>query len=243
MKTAERIIKKRDRIFNEWVDWSDYIQGEIAHLTRKRNIYRETINLMRGRNIHKSNEFYKYIKVTYADSVLMNVRRLVDTRNDVISFLRLLGDIRCNLKILSRKRFIAKVIYLNNCYEPAGNISKKQQQAFEMKAKLEANQNFNKYSGNGEEYINQDIVNKDIEKLKEKADKLKKYTNKWVAHHAKSNVQKNRISTPSDGELDSFISVLEELFKKYHLLLRGEEYQFTKLNEKWKNIFHKAWLE
>jgi hypothetical protein len=106
MTKAERIEQKNQEMFNRWNKQLNTVIGEIAWLTRHRDIYREICNIMScTKKIRKSNEFYEYIVSTYADSVLMNVRRQVDKDKKAVSLKNLLVAIHKHPDVLSRSRF------------------------------------------------------------------------------------------------------------------------------------------
>lgn len=62
----------------KWKGWLDIIREEIETLRRNHHIYGQIRSIMaQTMKIYNSNTFVRYLNNTYADSVLMNVRRLV----------------------------------------------------------------------------------------------------------------------------------------------------------------------
>jgi len=153
--------------------------------------------------------------------MVMGVRRQLDPRSDSISFGRLLEDIEKNPEILSRQRYLS-------LYEGSALPIEVPEKEFDGS------------TGSGALYIDLKKVSEDLRNMKDKALKIRKFANKRIAHFDKSSFQ----DFPTFGDLDECLDLLEELLKKYMLLLcaQGGDILPSFLYD-WKKIFRYPWIE
>lgn len=211
-----------DELFKQWDEWLEIIYTDIQELVIRRHIFWEVQKIIRANpRIQKSSSFYTWMGSVYAVVASIGIRRQIDKRKDVISFYRLLFEIRRKPEVLSRKRYVS--LYR----EP------------EIRARG-ADRHFDRFAGRGKPHVDPRIVEKDITDLTAITSKIKDYANERVAHFGKTGPK----MVPVYKDLDECIDVMEDLLIKYWALFRAETirallptWQFD-----WKEIFREPWI-
>jgi hypothetical protein len=102
------------------------------------------------------------------------------------------------------------------------------------------NKEFDHFSGAIGNHVDSKIVKQHLDKLEEKAKKIKNFAIKRVAHFDQHDFE----DFPTFGELDEILDYLEDILKKYVLLLHGIGGDIVpSFNYDWKAIFRKPWIE
>lgn len=157
----------------------------------------------------------------------MAIRRQVkdDTHNDAISLVRLLNKIVEHPEVLSRKRFVELYTV---------DIEDDEERAY---AELSGNTTFDDF---GIDYIDAHKVASDASKFLKSAEICETYADKRLAHFDK----KGPGEIPTHKNIDETIDILEELVKKYYLLLtaRGLAQVLPFIQYDWKAVFNHPWL-
>lgn len=207
--------------FKKWNKWLDVIYREITSLSVNRNIFWEVQKMIKNNpKIQKPSSFYEFLGSVYVASALIGVRRQVKVDKQSISFVRLLKEICDTPEVLSRTRFV-------DLYRASA-------------VQRSVDRDFDKFAGKGKNYVNRDLVNLDLQKLREKAGKCEKYADQRVAHFDKGAIK----NVPTFRDLDDCIDFLEELLKKYYLLFRAASLLsiLSVWQYDWKAIFREPWL-
>ncbi len=210
-----------DRKFQEWNGWLDKIYSDIQQLLINRHIFNEVQEIIRSNpQVQIGSVFYDWMGIVYPSAQVMGVRRQLDNRKDSISLIRLLKEIINCPGVLSRERYLS--MYEGS--EPPADVP---------------NSEFDRYAGRNGQYIDPIRVGEDLENLKLKAEKIKNFATKRVAHFDHRDFE----DLPTFGELDEVLNYLEELLKKYLLLFRsqGGDIVPTFLYD-WKKIFRYPWI-
>lgn len=215
-------FKERDQKFKQWQECLDKIYSEIQGLLINRYIFLEVQKIIKSNpKIQIGSAFYDWIGIIYPAAMVMGVRRQLDTRSDSISLARLLADIEKNPEILSRKRYLS-------LYEGSALPIEVPEKEFDGLA------------GSGAPHIDPKNVLEDLRNMEDKASKIRKFANKRIAHFGKSSFQ----DFPTFGDLDECLDLLEELLKKYMLLLRAQGGDILpSFLYDWKKIFRYPWIE
>jgi len=210
-----------DNRFNKWNRWLDTIYSEITNLSRYRNIFWEVQKIIEdNQKIQKPSSFYEFLGHSYVAYTLMGIRKQVKIHKDSISFARLLKEIIETPEVLSRTRFVNR--YKGSAIEH------------------HANKDFDQFSGNVISHVDPSVVKKDLENLMKKAKCLEEYADKRIAHLDK----KSPKTIPTYKDADDCIDFLEELMKRYFLLIRGEALSdiLPSYLYDWKAIFKCPWI-
>jgi len=214
-----------DQRFKEWGEqiWTMYDHITTADLSRR--IHNEVGAILRDnpRLRRNNNSFYGWMASIYEDSVLVAVRRQVDTDKRSISLVLLLKEISCYPHILSRERFVRQAV------------------ADPLKASEgAANHMFDHYTAPGANHINADVVSDEVCDLQARTEPIREYTNKRVAHFDKKGPE----DSPTVLQVHAALDHLYVLMEKYLLLLRAVKYEKLQLpdEEGWKDIFRTPWI-
>lgn len=224
--------KKKEKKICLWRKEIEKITRDISELLLNRYFYRELQNIVTSNaTINKGNHFWDSLKNNYIDSVVLVIRRQMDTDKRSRSLMNLLNDIFDNPEILTKKWF-------------ASNYSNKILNL--------GNGDFESHFGGGT-YIDPSIVYADIGEIKHKTKKVVLYVNQAVAH-TDIIFQKNhqivvdrKTGTKfklSFNDLDSAIDSLEKKVIKYNLLLNQSGYAglLPIIQYDWEEIFLVPWI-
>ena len=194
----------------------------VADLLKSRYFFLEVRKIFfetRTRGLDPLNDFFKWIWKNYICSVLIGVRRLVDTDERCISLYNLLRKFKEKPELLSRARYVG--FYQNGDFQVA-------------------NSRFDEFVGKGKSHIDPKEIQKEMKLLIQKSKKLTHYVNKRIAHTDKEKIE----NLPTYTELDDCIDYLKKLAEKYWNLFDGGDdlrlspsYQYD-----WKNILKVPWL-
>lgn len=139
---------------------------------------------------------YWYLGQVHAASIVSGVYRLIDERNDVVSLLRLLIEVKKYPKLVSRRAYTRLIRRL---------YRDKFDYRFE---KCRLNKEFTQRAGNGQ-YINPLIVNGDIKQIESVSKKITRFRHKFVSHHAYN--QKRYRAKPTFRQVHDCIDKLAEI--------------------------------
>lgn len=212
-----------DKKFEKWNEWIGKIEKEILRLYSHRDTFNNVVEIIRNnKRIQKPSSFYHLLIDSYVVFILMTIRRQIkgsDKRS--ISFTGLLKEIKEDPKILSRERYIS---HSNDNH-----------------SKDIAGSEFDKSYGGVKGYIDSNIVEKDLNDLKEKVNNIENYIDKRIAHYDKESIE----NIPVLKDVDDFIEFLGSLFKKYYGLIRAAEHVslIAVKQYDWKAIFRVPWIE
>ena len=213
----------QDQIFERWQRWIKTLFDEIQGLLINRYIFWEVQKIIKSNpKIQIGSVFYDWMGIIYPAAMAMGVRRQIDQSRDSISFARLLKDIERNPVILSRERYLSLYIDSNH----PRDIPETE---------------FDRLAGSsGAANIDRKIVSDDLGTLKNKASKIRYFANKRIAHFDESIF----IDFPTFGDLDDCLDFMEELLKKYMLLLQADSSDILPaFLYDWKKIFKYQWIE
>src|SRR6266481_1941268 len=91
-----------------WSEWLGFVEGQVIELCVGRDVYRETREMYRlNPEIQKPSVFYSWMRGLFVTWSVTLIGRLVDTRKDTRSFVRLLWRIQRSSHFLSRERLVS----------------------------------------------------------------------------------------------------------------------------------------
>src|SRR5207245_2006899 len=86
-----------DRLYAKWNVWFDQLDTETINLVIQRHMYGELGQIVEANSrLQQPNHFLYWLTVWYSSAMSVAIRKLVDPRKDVISYRRLLEEIRDN---------------------------------------------------------------------------------------------------------------------------------------------------
>lgn len=156
-----------DPTFQKWCDWLKVIEQEVSTLFAHHDIFGTTIEIVQNNQaIDKASPFWGYFIRTYADAMVMGIRRQCKDRKDSISLARLLREIAASPKLVQRSDFES----LFREPDPLGIYTRLKQEAFDTYAKP------------GSPYIDSARVINDLHSLKHTCKAIEEYADRRVAH-------------------------------------------------------------
>lgn len=181
----------------EWLEWWDAIHRDLTDLTVNRMVWRAFTAIWEDRDPPLPDSFlFTYLARTYVHSQVMGVRRLVDPRKDVRSFVRLLMDIEGNVRLISREYFVGR---------------------YEWGHQWLGDEHFQEFDPHETGYLDPGIVKGDIRALKSATEDLTNWANHHVAHIALMPTSQ----VPTFNALDTTLDQVESIWKRWTAILKG----------------------
>jgi len=217
--------------WNRWIGNAN-VDGSIAHELANLAEIREIHSGLRqmvdnNKNLHKHSAFYSVMQMTYSQSTLMYIRRQVRRDSDSVSLIMLADDILKNCSLLTKE-------FYSSLYTRG-----KQDEEHEKWKRL-GERDFAKHFGGAlGNSLYPLIIEQDVKNLEKVLADSSGFTDRRLAHLDK----REPTSIPIHSEVESWCQVLNDILKKYMLLLRAVDYKIEPiLQHDWKCVFHTAWL-
>jgi hypothetical protein len=218
-----------DREWQLWLTWLG-VEKE-SEESKGPTIYKEAVELVLFRNVwrefaiihdrapeqaRKDSTFVFWVRWNYARSMGAAIRRQVDSREDVVSLARLIDRVWRYPTVLSRERFVS--LYPEDDRDYASGV-------------------FDGLAGGGE-FINPEIPARDMEDLRARTRKVRRWVNKAVAHTARY----GGVKPPPLKEIHEAVDVIYGMFQKYTSLIRAVHVNKGVIMSPWPTIFRVAWI-
>jgi len=218
--TRKISAKRRYRIYKRWKRWLKQIQEDITNLSVHRHIYNEVAKIIKENpRLQVASSFYDWMRIAYIYEMSIRVRRLVDRDRRSVSFVRLMEEIEQCPGVISRRRFV---------------------QLYSQVLRYVADRDFERFAKPGASHVNPAAIHRDKRALIKAAGRLRLFVNRHIAHRSRRPLRR----LPTFAELDVCINLLEQLLKKYVLMLEA-----TGLIEvlpvwqyDWKQVFRIPWI-
>ena len=216
-------MDKNEELYNRLNSELGQIKTEVQNLLVDQHIFYEVQSIIKSNsNIQKPNTFNRWMAKSYATSMSVAVRRLVDGDRQSVSLVRLLQDLKKGPECVSREAYKRRLFNFDTPLEYLDS-------------------DYSKILGPEAQYPDPSKIDDEIRKLKVGTESLKKYVDKNVAHTAK--LRQKQI--PKFQELDDAIELLEAATRRWLHLFRGAVYPSGLLptwQYDWKQIFHYSWI-
>lgn len=164
--------------------------------------------------------FLLWLRLSYARSLALGVRRMADTRSDVLSLARLIDRVWRYPTILTRERFLAT------------------QNTVGEDLRLMSEGWYTSMAGEGD-FIDPRIPAQDFEDLQAKTKQVRDWVNHSVAHLTAKG--KPRAGIPLNAVHDA-ADVVADLFVKYNSLIQGVTIHSGVIMSYWPTIFRVPWI-
>jgi hypothetical protein len=220
-------VGAEDDHYAKWLKWLKNIRNETHTLWLYRDYQRGLSEMTQANDDIPPTTFFHALGVWYAAAQMTGVRRQLDPDTRSVSLWRLLTEIADHPEVMTRERHVS--LWFE---EDDDEIDR------ELKT-AEANRNYDRLAGAGNDLIDQKLTLEDRERLEGLAEPVTTYVNKRLAHSD----EKNLPAAPTYGELDGAIDELGELLKKYVSLLEAVSVpEITPVHqEDWTRAFTVAW--
>ncbi len=195
----------------EWKAWIGRITVHVIILLDNRSIYRGTLDIYDKNQVVRDNAyFFDWTARNYAVAQAIGVRRLVDKRDDVVSFYRLLTDIRDHAASVTWSWFQAAV----------GGVPG-------------APRAFKRWDPNGLGHIDPAVIEKDLAGLHALATPVRRYVNKHLAHLDAKGANVKVTYRDLDAAIDGF----DKLLYEYHTLVSQGMVSTALATPDWRALF------
>jgi hypothetical protein len=202
---ANLVSKFQDEMFTQWQQkWVPKIDENLKLLWYHREVWQQVRDLLTNEHERYGSDgtFLGRFTKMYVDSQAMAVRRLADQGKQVMSFARLIEQMRDQPSVLSRDR------YRSMCWDSAGPGWSDDS----------ADADYDRYAAPGRDELDRSLLERDLQRLLADAEKVVEYANKTVAHDD-SRAFEVQVTF---GELAKVVDDIAELWwYRYHTLLTG----------------------
>lgn len=200
------------------------ITDDISDLMWDRKMYNEFVEIVTGNSkINTSNAFYDFIKTGHISHIVLGICRQIDQDDKALSLMNLLNKIFNNAEKITKDWFAVQ--YKNSVLgEGTGRA------------------HFKEHFGELD-FIDPSMVHADIGSLIFYTKEIKKYRNKRIAHVDRCVVIFDKDF--SFETLNKAINIIEELGKKYYLLLhQGGITTLLPVDtaDDYRSIFYEPWM-
>ena len=230
---SQPTVEQKVAQWNEWLGTDANapatVYKELVDLAEIRYVFAEVHEMIHGNPaLQQHSAFYEVFSLTYAHAVAMYIRRQV--RTDGHSLRGLLGEIKRHADLVTLEWYID--LYTSGA-------SERMKEFQERNARGVFAEHFAGNTAEGES-LDPDIIQSDIDQLGAISKALQDFVN-WRVAHA---VMKEPSDVPTYRDLDDWAILLEDLLKKYLLLLQGSGLESVTpvLTHGWQDIFRVAWL-
>lgn len=200
------------------------LSKDITELYRTLHIYKELLEIVKNNpSTLKPPVFFNWCRANYTVAICMGIRRLSDNDFRSISLRRLLEELLVRNDVLTRRSY--KAFYWQKGLTPN-----------------DADKSFDRIVGQGKQTIHKDTVRMDICKLKKIDDRIRKFVNKRLAHHAPLNEIKK---IPTYDDIEKVLEGFDELTIKYYMLLTGAGLVtfYATPQYDWRKVLQRPWID
>ena len=203
-KEIENKLKELKNYFIEIeLDFNGNENCVVGGVLENRYLFKELVEIIENNSeINKPNLFLDYIRINYINTIIIAILRQVDKNSGSKSLINFLYDIYNNTELIIKEHFISRYSFIE-----------------------QGNKDFEENFGNLQ-YIDPDIVYRDIGNLLFYTKEIKNIRNKRIAHRDKKKKLKFIVNF---DVLDNAIDVMEDIFKKYYLLFQSNDDCFAGL--------------
>lgn len=210
-----------DARWSKWDRWMEAIRDDLRHLCTWRMVFLRAVEILEANpRLQGGDVFGEFLKVSYASTAAMGIRRQVKIDEQSISMMRLLSEIAAHPASLSRERYKA---------------------LFGSSPMLElADEMFDGLAGSSGPHVDPQMVERDMADLRANAEAVEEFADRRVAHLDTRDLK--RAATYDD--VHNCVGLLEQTYLKYHSLFRAEtldrvlpSYQYD-----WEAVFKEPWI-
>lgn len=247
MAVRQMVDKSARARLAHWRKWLNALIRETGQLMQVRYIYQKVQEMAESNPHlkHRPARFRKWwMPYTYAHTILAGARRLADTHRDSHSLRRLLEEISDSADTITLDYYLS--LYRRH-FTPPQHILGRQRLPNRLLETLRAHycKEFRERWGLGKDTLNPEVVQQDIERLKQAYDDLKEMVDRRIAHLDPR--WSGDIDLAPEGDvirkIDAFFDVVEELLNRYSSLILGVYWVSLRpqLLDAWEAEFEVAW--
>jgi hypothetical protein len=202
-----------------WRRWMPRIHAEIRDLVISRHIFSTVADMVnKNESSRKHFDYHSWSIRNYAFCLSVSIRRLMDNDPRSVSLARLLDELSRNAQVVTRES--------HRCLWPA-------------RMRAAADPTFDGIAGVGEGHLPPGVPRHDLAQLGKAHRRTRMLVNKQLAHLDQRNLQRK---PPSIAEMQDVVSLFEETFRKYGLLLKAWDPQYLPTWQyDWTSVFEVRW--
>lgn len=190
--------------YDRWVGWFERISNETYTLFAYRDYWRGLAEMTEANGQIPPTTFFDALGVWYAATQGTNVRRQLDRDRRAVSLRNLLGDIKAHPDVITRDRYVGGIWEIRE-----GPLANRERGL--------ANANYDRFAGVGNDAIDPDRTQQDIDLLRAVGEPIARYVNEAIAHAQ----ERATAAVPTYADLNSAIDQIGDLLKKYGSLLHA----------------------
>jgi hypothetical protein len=216
--------EQKEQLRQKWRTWLDEIGNELGWLLTGRDFFwrlQEIVNS--NEKIQSPYILHNWIADNYVAKITTGIRKIVD-KKESISLYRLILQIKKNPEVITREYFVSQ--WRDDFLKKMGTADR----TFDVFAKV------------GEQTMDPERLDADIQELSEGTRLIKDFTDKWIAHwdENRANVQ-----MPTFKDLDEALDIVDKVWCKYRLLLERSALDTRKpaMALDWEEPLRHPWIE
>jgi RNA polymerase sigma factor (sigma-70 family) len=193
------------------------INSDIGNLLLSRHIFRETQEELTRRQVWGRGLFAKWIRVNYASSALLGIRRQLDVDSKAVSLANLLCDLIRNPAVLTRPVFLGFWLqghFMRETKRSRGSSRQVQLIILNEFALPAWNQSFDRFAGPDRVLLDKALLGRDLKLLRSTCTELERFATKRLAHF-----DSQAPGRPTYLKIDQALDVIDSLLEKYNNLL------------------------
>jgi hypothetical protein len=198
---------------DKWTTWINRIEYQVKILMMYRAFNADYVAIVNANSsLSPNNHYLSYFRAIYHDGATMAIRRQAKSHRDSVSLQRLMREIAEKPKLISRtwtRSFYRQPL-------PSGNIYD------DERAQFLADNTYKRFADESGEYLDVGLIEKDLETLKSRTASVVQLADRAIAHDDCGGVKLHAPLTFND--LDAAIITLEEITRKYIVLLTGRSF-------------------
>jgi hypothetical protein len=208
---AQRKVKDilADDLWAEWRRDFESIKVDTHYLFRERRTFRDVVDVFRKNERLQAvgGHVWDWMRTSWVSHVAMRIRRETDEQGNTVNFNQLLREIEARPDVATRGRYFAMLDPQNR-----ERLRPMLEESFTRLWLPEGSPP----STNPDDRVDAKRVAADREALQKAAERILDVANQRVAHRTRVDVKS--LTVP---EVDAAFDAIEEMLKKYHLLLNG----------------------
>ena len=207
-------------------NWKGILEGltnDVIDMVESHFLFNRTMEVAVGNpELAEGELFWDNLKKNYASSMVLGITRQIDDKKEVESTTRFLMDLKKHHLQVTKEWYMSE-------YEKSPVLGREY-------GKSEFEQNF----GVGDR-LDVNIVQADIDALRQATAKIEYFRNKRVAH---KNKDKTLVFDVSFDDLSTALKELERIIKKYQILINQSGMELMPVIQyDWEKVYRIPWLK
>ncbi len=206
--------------------WLEELNKEVTSLFHHLDLFKKLMDMidknLRLKSMDKT--ALSWMKISFVVDLVIGVSRICDTTKGTKSLVKFLENLKGNKQLLTRTRYISH--YSKSLLDNKNDV---------------ANRDFDTLAGKKNTAYPEKLINEDIKKLTKEnpCKKIVDFRNQYIGH-----IAQNKDTIPSYEDLFGAFKGIEDILKKYNLLLKAEMHVcFTPtIQGNWQEVFTIHWV-